>query len=283
MTKVDDEMALEFLRLSELGHTYVDIGQRFDVNHRTVSEWVRRGREFSRTRHWQQIGRDQDARYMDEHHQLLLATAHGIRKAVETPPSNSDEGQQAQVLVIHHVLVGLQDREELLARRGIRAGADDSGASVGNDDSFLEGIAIKLRDGLLEHLPELQAALDEWASHWQVFRERRETLVRETAGALGQRPKTAEVAHELAQRAVGIALAREFGYGGDRVGGDTSDDELARAVAQVIPRMDGVRQTRGRIGADAVTCLGLVEDRVLRGGPPGRCPSCPEGVRTGAP
>ena len=66
-------------------------------------------------------------------------------------------------------------------------------------------------------------------------------------------------------------------------GGSTSDDELARAVAQVIPRMDGVRQTRGRIGADAVTCLGLVEDLVLRGGPPGRCPSCPEGVRTGAP
>ena len=258
MTKVDDEMALEFLRLSELGHTYVDIGKRFDVNHRTVSEWVRRGREFSRTRHWQQIGRDQDARYMDEHHQLLLATAHGIRKAVETPPSNSDEGQQAQVLVIHHVLVGLQDREELLARRGIRAGVDDSGASVGNDDSFLEGIAIKLRDGLLEHLPELRAALDEWASNWQVFRERRETLVRETAGALRQRPNTADVAHELAQRAVGIALAREFGDGGDRVGGDTADDELARAVAQVIPRMDGVRQSRGRIGAAAVTCQGLV-------------------------
>ncbi len=181
------------------------------------------------------------------------------------------------------MLAGLQDRAELLARRGIRAGADDSGASVGNDDSFLEGIAIKLRDGLLEHLPELRAALDEWASNWQVFRERRETLVRETAGALRQRPNTADVAHELAQRAVGIALAREFGGGGDRVGGDTADDELARAVAQVIPRMDGVRQTRGRIGADAVTCLGLVEDLVLRGGPPGRCPSCPEGVRTGAP
>ena len=70
MTKVDDEMALEFLRLSELGHTYVDIGKRFDLNHRTVSEWVRRRREFSRTRHWQRIGRDQDTRYMNEHHQL---------------------------------------------------------------------------------------------------------------------------------------------------------------------------------------------------------------------
>ena len=85
---------------------------------------------------------------MDEHHQLLLATAHGIRRAVETPPSTSDEGQQAAVLVIHHVLVGLQDREELLARRGIRAGAADSGASVGNDDTFLECIAIKLREVL---------------------------------------------------------------------------------------------------------------------------------------
>ena len=47
--------------------------------------------------------------------------------------------------------------------------------------------------------------------------------------------------------------------------GRTSDDELARAVAQVIPRMDGVRQSRGRIGAAAVTCLSLVEDLVLRG------------------
>jgi len=57
---------------------------------------------------------------------------------------------------------------------------------------------------------------------------------------------------------------------------------LARAVAQVIPRMDGVRQTHGRIGAAAVTCLGLVEDLVLRGGPPGRCSSCPEGARSDA-
>ena len=81
MTKVDDEMALQFLRLSELGHTYVAIGKRFDVNHRTVSEWVRRGREFSRTRHWQQIGRDQDARYMDEHHQLLLDQHNSINLA----------------------------------------------------------------------------------------------------------------------------------------------------------------------------------------------------------
>ncbi len=283
MTKVDDEMALEFLRLSELGHTYVDIGKRFDVNHRTVSEWVRRGREFSRTRHWQQIGRDQDARYMDEHHQLLLATAHGIRRAVETPPSFSSEGQEAAVLVTHHVLAGLQDREELLARRGIRAGAEDSGAPAGNDDSFLEGIAIKLREGLLEHLPEFRTALGEWASNWQVFRDRRETLVRETAGALGQRPKTADVAHELARRAVTIALAREFGDdGGVRVDGELADEELAWAVAQVEPRMDGVRQARGRISAAAVTCLGMVEDLVLRGGPAGSCVSCPEGARAGA-
>ena len=180
------------------------------------------------------------------------------------------------------MLAGLQDRAELLARRGIRAGADDSGASVSNDDSFLEGIAIKLRTGLLEHLPELQAALDECASNWQVFRERRETLVRETAGALGQRPKTAEVAHELARPAVVVGLAGEFGDGRDRVNGGTSDDELAMAVAQVRPRTDGVRQTRGRISSAAVTCLGLVEDLVLRGGPPGRCASCPEGARSDA-
>ena len=61
-----------------------------------------------------------------------------------------------------------------------------------------------------------------------------------------------------------------------------ADDELAWAVAQVRPRMDGVRQARGRISAAAVTCLGMVEDLVLRGGPPGSCVSCPEGARAGA-
>ena len=80
-----------------------------------------------------------------------------------------------------------------------------------------------------------------------------------------------------------IALAREFGdEGGVRVDGELADDELAWAVAQVKPRMDGVRQARGRISAAAVTCLGMVEDLVLRGGPPDRCVSCPEGARSGA-
>ena len=78
MTKVDGEMAQEFLRLSDLGHSYIDIGNRFGVNHRTVSDWVKRTRGFTQKRHWEEILRGLDTKYMDEHHQLLLATGRGI-------------------------------------------------------------------------------------------------------------------------------------------------------------------------------------------------------------
>ena len=197
MTKVDDEMAQEFLRLSDLGHSYVDIGKRFLVNHRTVSDWVKRARNFTQKRHWQEIVNGLDTRYMDDHHQLLLATARGVLRAVETPLSFLDPGQQAAVLVDYQVITSLQDKGELLARRGINAGSQEIGASFSGDDALLEGMAIKLREGLLQHLPEFRLALEQWASDWQNFRDQRDTLVHETARARNQGKEPDEARLEL--------------------------------------------------------------------------------------
>ena len=283
MTKVDDEMAQEFLRLSDLGHTYVDIGKQFSVNHRTVSDWVKRARNFTQRRHWEEIVNALDTRYMDEHHQMLLATARGVLRAVDTPLPMVNQGQQAMVLMDYHVIANLRCREELLARRGISSGLEEIGASLNDDYDLLEGMAVKLREGLLQHVPGLRASVDLWASDWQAFRDQRVPLVQETAGALEQSGQTAEAAHELAGRAVGMVLTREVG---DREAGEINDDtigdDLGFAVDQVTLRMDPIRETQKNIRAAAATCRSLVEDLILRGGPPGRCPSCPEGARTEA-
>ena len=142
-------------------------------------------------------------------------------------------------------------------------------------------ISRQAPEGLLQHLPELRVEVDLWASNWQAFRVQRDKLVQDTAGALKQSGKTDEAAHDLARRAVGIALTGEFGDGGeDRINVGQTGQDLDSAVCQVTPRMDPIRDARERIRAAVATCRSLVEDLVLRGGPPGRCTSCPEGART---
>ena len=279
MTKVNMELALDFRRLHNLGLSYIDIAEEYGLNNKTVSDWVKKAVEFDNDQHWNGIRKDLDARLMREHHQMLLAAALGVSRAVATPPLLVGPGQLADVLVDYHILTGLQGLEEILTARGIDNMSGEIGSPRSEDMELLERMADKLRSGLFEHLPELRAAKEQWSLDWQRFREQKEKLVTETAGALVQRGRGADLENELASNAVAQALASEFGQ---RVNEDLTDPDLDFAVGQADSRSGDARSALARVRASVAACRGLVEDALLRGGLPGGCPSCPGGPRATA-
>ena len=110
----------------------------------------------------------------------------------------------------------------------------------------------------------------------KITREQKEKLVTETAGALVQRGRGADLKNELASNAVAQTLASEIG---ERVGEDPPDPDLVFAVRQADSRSVDARAALARVKASVAACRGLVEDAILRGGLPGRCQLCPGGPR----
>lgn len=244
MTKVDMEKALDFLRLHELGRPYLDIAKENDLNIKTVAYWVRKAKGFSRDQHCHEIGKDLDNIHLQEHHQMLLDTALGISRAVSTPPQLVGPGQRADVLVDHHVLNALQELKEILAERGIDAMSDELGRLRSDDWDLLNEMAAELLKGLFQHLPELQGAVEQWASDWQRFRDEYDELVIDTAGALVRGGLDSDVADELASSAVRKTLKRERGNWADA---EPPDPHLNFAVGQVKPRWNAALDAVTRI------------------------------------
>ena len=275
MTKVPMEKAQEFLRLHKDGHSYVEIAKDNNLNNKTVSDRVRWAEDFNNAQHWNEIGKDLDTRHMQEHHQMLLAAARGVLTAVSTLPRLVGDSQLAQVLVETQVFTRLQNLEEILASRGINVISGEPGDSADGDWDLLRGMAVKLHEGLLQHLPELKTVEDRWASYWQQFRDEKDVMVEETANVLLKRGGTAEEANRLASDAVNIVL----GDGSvDIVNEDQPVPELIFAVGQAEGRSDIAREALVGLRASVTDCRTVVEEVVLRGGPPGRCHSCPGGL-----
>ena len=275
MTKVPMEKAQEFLRLHKDGHSYVEIAKDNNLNNKTVSDRVRWAEDFNNAQHWNEIGKDLDTRHMQEHHQMLLAAARGVLTAVSTLPRLVGDSQLAQVLVETQVFTRLQNLEEILASRGINVISGEPGDSADGDWDLLRGMAVKLHEGLLQHLPELKTVEDRWASYWQQFRDEKDVMVEETATVLIKRVGTVEEANRLASEAVNIVL----GDGNvNIVNEDQPVPELIFAVDQAEGRSENARKALVGLRASVTDCRTVVEEVVLRGGPPGRCHSCPGGL-----
>lgn len=275
MAKVSMEKAQEFLRLHKQGHSYLEIAKENGLNNKTVSDRVRWAEDFNNAQHWNEIGKDLDTRHMQEHHQMLLAAARGVLSAVSTLPRLVGDSQLAQVLVETQVFTWLQSLEEILASRGINVMSGEPGDSANGDWDLLRGMAVKLHEGLLQHLPELKTVEDRWASHWQLLRDGKDAMVEETANVLLKRGRTVEEANRLASDAVNIVL----GDGSvDIVNEDQPVPELIFAVGQAKGRSDNAREALVGLRASVTDCRTVVEEVVLRGGPPGRCHSCPGGL-----
>ena len=94
------------------------------------------------------------------------------------------------------------------------------------------------------------------------------------AGALVKSKRYADVSDQLVSDGVQIALQREIGDWVDEL---RLNPKLEFAVGQAKPRLDPALDALVKIRVSGATCRGLVEDVLLRGGPPGKCNSCPSG------
>jgi len=97
----------------------------------------------------------------------------------------------------------------------------------------------------------------------------------QVAGVLMQRRQVeGDAAREIASQAIDLALS---GRMNDLTDEESSDEDLAFAVRQVEPRMDGVRKPLGRVTGSATDCKALVADLLLWGGAAGKCGACAAG------
>jgi hypothetical protein len=206
------------------------------------------------------------------HHQKLLDTALGISRAVSTAPQLVGPGQLADVLVDHYVLNALQELNEKLAEPEIDAMSDGLGRPWSDDWDLQNGMAEKLLKGLFQHLPELQEAVEQWASNWQRFRDEKDELVKEIAGALIQSGLDCDAADRRVSSAVRKDLESQRGKWADT---KPPNSHLNFAVGQVKPRWNAALGALTRIHVSVTTCRDFLEDVLLGGGPPGRCHLCP--------
>lgn len=272
MPRVDPEKAREFLRLSRQGFSYIKIGKKFGLNNKTVSLWVKKAEEYEKTMEVKAVGTDLSTRYTGEHHRMLLAASRGVHRAVSASLPSVGQGQEAEALLEHQVLTGLQDMEDLLAERGVHVRPGEPGDSRDGDLDLLETMAIRLRDGLFQHIPELREAVEMWTASWDEFRARQVEVVGQVAGALVQaRRVEGDAAMELASSAVTMVLGSSVSAG---AGEESSSAELDFAVSQIEPRLDAVREALGRVRSSAVDCKNLVADLLLWGGTTGKCNAC---------
>ncbi len=272
MPRVDIEDARKIVRLSNDGFSYKAIGEELNFNNKTVSLWVKKAKESEKTRVMEVTGTDLNTRYTGEHHKMLLAAARGVYKAVSTPHPSVREGQEARVLLEQQVLTGLQDLEGLLADRGVHVRPGDPGGTEDCDPELLETMAARLREGLFQHIPELGEVVKTWSSSWEELRVRQSEVMEQVAAVLMQRRQVdGDAARQIASRALELVLS---GRMSDLTDVESSDEDLAFAVRQVEPRMDGVWEPLGRVKASAADCKALVADFLLWGGAAGECGAC---------
>ena len=275
MPRADIEIAREFLRLNDGGLSYSAIGKRLKYNNKTVSLWVKKAKESEKTRVMEVTGTDLNTRYRGEHHKMLLAAARGVYKAVSTPLPSVRESQEAGVLLEHQVLTGLQDMEGLLADRGVHVRPGEPGGTGDGDPELLETMAARLREGLFQHIPDLGEVVETWSSSWEELRERQSEVMEQVAAVLMQRRQVeGDAAREIASRALELVLS---GRMSDLTDVESSDEDLAFAVRQVEPRMDGVWEPLGRVKASTADAKSLVADLLLWGGAAGKCGACAAG------
>ena len=275
MPRVDIEISRKIIRLSNEGLSYTAIGKELHLNNKTVSLWVKKAKELEKARVMEVTGTDLNTRYTGEHHKMLLAAARGVYNAVSSPRPPVRGNQEAGVLLEHQVLTGLQSLEGLLADRGVHVRPGEPGGTRDCDPELLETMAARLREGLFQHIPELGEVVGTWSSSWEELRVNQSKVVEQVAALLMQRRQVeGDAAREIASQAVELVLS---GGMSDLADEESSDEDLAFAVRQVEPRMDGVRNPLGRVTSSSANCKALVADLLLWGGAGGKCGACAAG------
>lgn len=206
--KIDDNLVAQWIQLRRKEESYRSIGRRFDVDPRTVKSWVQKAGEEKEKEHWEAVSRQVDAKYLDEHYQMLLQVAAAVLDAVHTDPMFAQEELDARVLLNGIVQVAMQKSPQLLEGRGldIEPGMITESASHHSQihNHPFERLSSKLLDALMEHEPQLKTAIEAWESDWSRFQHARLKFIEAAQNLL----KLADIGDKLAE-SLKIEVVRE--------------------------------------------------------------------------
>ncbi len=316
MAKITEEMTAEFIRLHRLGQSNRAIGQRFGVDPRTVKSRIQRAAQDIEKLHWEDVLRQVDARYLDEHYRVLVAVAIRLQQIVRSDPMFAPPGDDAEKLIKRMVTMEMEGVDGLLADRGVdmeREVFTSFRDSIG--EPARSRLVRKLIVSLQEHEPTLQIALENWESSWESFQKKRQSLGEQARGLLRIKHLDGElvdaVAHEVAEsvllftlhgNAIGEFQVEEVGDGKARgyIANEFTRKEVGEgplkfltAVSTVydeildqlshVERVRPVEEAYNSLRNSIEGMEGLVDTLVLKGRPEGHCRLCPGAVLQDAP
>jgi len=309
--KITEDMVAQFVHLHSQGQSYRAIGERFEVDPRTVKSRIGKAAKVREAEHWESVSQNVDAKYLEEHYRLLTHAAMGLVEGVQTAPLFVPPSQDPEVLIRGGIEAALERSANVLAGRGIDL-ADPPDESQGNriGSPAEDRIVRKLNDLLGQHEKELTDSADLWVERWAHFQRLRVKLMEEARGLCKLRKVDPTIA-----RVMGVEITK--GVLESRCAGkdpwtvlveDREGGPAALVVDKGAPRIDvcvGLRQEmeplrrvyervreelshperlRSVLQAyhDVVDRVREVEDiadaLVLRGRPQGSCSLCPRPV-----
>ena len=279
---IGEEVAAKALSLHRQGLSYRAIGAALGIDWRTAKKQVQRMAAEEQADHWKGVAQMVDARYLDDHYQLLLCTSSGVLRAVESHPRNYAPIVNAEALLTYHVSVALIQSKEVLLGRGIVLAPGPE-----EEVEIPEKVSQSLLGGLKEHEKPLELALDGsegWVKQWQKFQAARQELFAQAQGLLSQRGYQNDAASRMAEAAVEeLIQGSKAEMVGNRVFHPSPlTDELKGAdylwmLEQIsLPgRLEDLNQADTRV-AEAASLLGKeIVQLQLRGRPRGECSLCP--------
>jgi len=316
MARISEEMTAEFIRLHRLGQSNRAIAGRFEVDPRTVKSRIQRASQGTEKLHWENVLRQVDAKYLDEHYRVLVTVAIRLQYFVRTDPMFGPPGDDPKNLIERLSTMEMEGVDELLAKRGVDM---DREVFTSTRDSIGEParsrLVQKLFDALREHEPTLQSAMDEWAISWKTFQGERLSLGKQARGLFKGKHLNGEfvdaVAREMADSvmhfklhgtAIGEFQIEEFGD--EKACGFIVNDltrkeigesplEVTKAVSKFYgeilaqlshgERVRPVEEAYNTLLNSIEGMEGSVDTLVLKGRPEGQCRLCPGAVLQDSP
>ena len=174
--KVTQETVAQWVHLHRQAQSYRNIARRFGVDPRTVKSWIQRAGEEGEREHWEAVARQVDARYLDEHYQMLLRVATAVLDAVESEPIAVHHGLSADSLLNQRIQSALETSPVVLAASSV-----DRASVLGQPvlpGEMVWRLSYRLLDGLVEHEPQLGKAIEKWKEAWSGFQQLRLELAK---------------------------------------------------------------------------------------------------------
>lgn len=275
---ISDDLVAQAASLRKAGLSFNAIGKKLGIDPRTAKSLTARATASDQRQHWESVEQRLDARYLEEHYQLLLYVCTGLLRAVET--DILEASAKPEVVINNQVNRALIPAKQLLLQRGI---VTEPGPL--EDPLVPVQVIQRLLEGLMEHEPGLAEAIDGpagWSKRWCRFQHVRRDLTEQARGLLSQNSLDLGLANEIAEWQVKRVL-QSVGKS-EPVICDSSCPETWEAhsdYAEVLQQVSHparvvvLKEAASDLADSIVRVQEAVRDLQLRGRPSGRCALCP--------